>query len=373
MSGIAGFFPSIFMTAFTWLFALANAMLYAEATLGNPDGANLYTISKVFLGKSAAAIIAVVFPIAMYVYISASLLSGSSFLTWFSEHYLGFEIPSFTGCFLLSLLLGAVVYLGIFASSRLNFILCVSFITAFIATVYHATMHLETHRLMRANWFYIIFAVPIIFSSFGFSALVPTLCTYLNRSKIKIQLSIFFGITGTLLIYLIWELIMIGTIGQTPLLVAFTEGQQISQAFPWVKNFPMLLHALNFIIFFAAATSIIGVTLALVDFFSDLFKIPLENRIGKKRFWVCLAVLVPPLLFTSFFESTFIPTLINYVVAPSGAFLVNGMLPIIMVAKARYFFKLQTPRLVPGEGYVLLLMGLAIFFLIYLQGVMLIQ
>jgi tyrosine-specific transport protein len=373
MTGISGFFPGILMSFLIWLFTMVNGMLYAEATFGNPNGANFYTISKAFLGQAAAFILSAVFLASLYAYISASLLSGAAFLTWFSAHFFGFNIPSFAGCTLLAILLGTIIFFGILAASRTNFILLAGFVVAFIVAFYHASEHLEIHRLAQSAWIYIFFAVPMLFSSFGFNAIVPTLCTYLNREKKRVQLSIFFGVTGTLIIYILWQWMMLGTVGKSIFWIAFSEERQLTQAFPWVKNFPMLIHALNFIVVFAATTSIIGITLSLIDFYSDCFSIPLAKRIGKKRFFICLLILLPSLLFTLLFKVELILKLIDYVVAPAGSILINGLIPIILVAKARYYLRLPTPKFVPGGGYLLIIMGLAVFFLIYLQGIILIQ
>lgn len=373
MTGIAGFIPGILITCIIGLFALLNGFLYAEATLGTPDGSNLFTISRTFLGKTIAYFVSIIFILSMYAYISSYYLAGPDFLFWFCEHFFGFRLPVILGKILIALIFGGTVYCGFFFASRINFLLVVGFLAAFILTVYHGSEHLVLSHLTRVNWIYVFFAVPIVFSSFGFNALIPSICTYLKRDKKKIQQAIIVGTTLTLLIYLFWQWIMIGTIPKSPLWIAYSEGQQITQSFPWVKDYPLLVHSLNFIIFFAVVTSVICLGLALVDFYSDFVKIPVEKRRNWSRFLICLLIFIPPLFITSLVESQFIPKLIDYVIAPSGGIIINGILPIIIITKTRYYFKLSTPHFVPGKGFILFAMGLGIFFLIYLEGVMLIR
>ncbi|MCC5832949.1 MAG: hypothetical protein JJU12_07915 [Chlamydiales bacterium] len=373
MTGISGFIPGILMSVLIWIFATANGLLYAEAAFGNPDGSNLYTISKAFLGRVTALLLSALLLIIMYAYISASLISGASFFTWFSEHFFGFSFSTFTGCALLTLLLGLVAFYGISTASRINFILFVGFIVAFIAAFYQTVEHVEAHQLGQSSWIYIFFSVPILFSSFSFNALVPTLCTYLNREKRKVQLSIVIGVTGTLVVYIFWQWMMVGGLGRTPLWIAFAEGEETSEVFPWIREFPFLIHSLKFILVFAATTTIIGIALALIDFYSDCISLPLEKRVGKKRLLICLLIFLPPLLFVLIFTGTFFPKLINYVTAPLENIFINGLIPIIMIAKARYYFKLPTPHFVPGGGILLFIMGMILFFLISLQWMILLQ
>ncbi|MEZ5315421.1 MAG: aromatic amino acid transport family protein [Chlamydiales bacterium] len=368
VTGFTGFIPGILMSVIIWIFTLANAMFYAEATFGTPDGANFYTISKTFLGKIPAIIVSIIFLINMYAYIGAYILSGVSSFNLLSEKFLGFRFPFFLGSILYAFTFGVVVFCGIRVANRTNFIFLIGLVMAFLYTFYYQAAQVNTQYLTRIAWIYIYFSFPIIFSSFGFNLIIPTLCTYLHREKKKVQLSIFYGVTSALIFYIVWQWIIVGSMGKIPLWLSFSEGKEMTQ-FPWGKEFPMVMRSLNCVILFAANTSVIGVTLSMIDFYSDCFSIPLTRRIYQTRFMICCLIFLPSLPIILLYHSPFIGKIINYAIVPGGSFIINAIVPIFMVAKARYFYKLPTPHFVPGGCYLLFLIGFAIFFLIYLQGI----
>lgn len=372
LTGIAGFIPAVVLTFVAWGFSLSIGLLYAEATLGQPDGANLVSISRVLLGKVWMTILSLVFFIITMSYLTAYTFFTEHFLQTFFKETFHTALHPFLGGLLCTLPLLFIIFLGIHFSCRANVLLMIGLAISFFLTIYLGTHFIVTERLFKLQWIYILFAVPNLFSAFGFVVVIPSLCTYLNRDAKKIRLSIILGTLITLVVYLFWQWFMIGSISAGTLWVNYEEGANIDKVFSIVEHFPHITYFLNFTLFFSMVTSFIANGIAVVDFLGDGFKLPLAQRTGWKRLAICGLVLLIVLPFSLIRGHPFLHVIQNFG-APLGEVMLNGIIPVWMVAQARYFYSIRAPQLLPGGQFSLIILGIAIFILIYLEGIVFIR
>ena len=114
--------------------------------------------------------------------------------------------------------------------------------------------------------------------------------------------------------------------------------------------------------FFAITTSFIGVTLGLVDFLADGFKL---KATLSHRFYLSLLVFIPPLVIVSIDPSLFFVAL--KFAGGVGCVLLLGFLPTLMIWVGRYVKKeLKNTAEVRGGRPLLLLLFLFMFFELFI-------
>ncbi len=368
LTGIIGFIPGTVMTVIVWVFTLSICLLYAEATLTQPDGANLASISYALLGRTWMVILSIFFIINVISYLASYAYVTTEFLQWFFQDRWHHILPPFAAELLSLLPPLIIIYLGVKFSIHVQALLMVGLFVSFILLCYWGSGSVVPSRLLESQWTYTIFSVPILFSAFGFAGIVPVICTYLKRNPFHIKFALWIGSVIPLIIYIFWQWFMLGSFSSDNFWVLFEKKASLDSVVALAQTIPHIIYPLNYLIFFSMITSLIGNGTTMVEFFSDLFKIPLQERKGWIR--LGLSCLVFALTFlASFYKGQFFVSLVQTVTASLGAFLTNGIIPLIMVIQARYFYKLQTPRLLGGGTVTLFLLGSGLLLLLYLEGV----
>src|SRR5262249_30357327 len=112
--------------------------------------------------------------------------------------------------------------------------------------------------------------------------------------------------------------------------------------------------------FFALLTSFFGVALGLVDFWADGLK--LKNT-PYNRFWLCLLIFIPPLIFALYYPNVFLMAL-DYA-GVFGCALLLGLLPVLMVWSGRYKLGMEGEyRLWGGKALLCLLAAFVVLELV---------
>ena len=79
----------------------------------------------------------------------------------------------------------------------------------FIAVSYK---HVDPSLLTRSDWSKAWLALPVLFTAFTFQVIIPTLMTYMDRNVKKVRLSIILGTSIPLIVYLVWEFLILGIV-----------------------------------------------------------------------------------------------------------------------------------------------------------------
>lgn len=371
LTGIAGFLPAVLMTVVVRLFTLAISLLYAEAILGQPDGANLISISRALMGKTWMVILGLMFFLNMASFLTIYAYFAENFLHWFFTDVFHLTLHPIVGGLLSTVPFFFIVFLGITASFRANALMMVGLIISFGFTVYLGSDQIVIGHLFQNQWVYIFFCVPTLFGALGFMSIMPPICSYLNRDPKKIRQSTWLGAMITLVVYLIWEWFVIGAVPAGTLWAYYEEGADLQRFATLIARFPKIVYFFNFTLLFSMVTSMVGYGLALTEFLADGFKIPPEQRRGWKRLAICFGILIL-ILPISLTNGDLFPRLMQRYIAPLAEILVNGIIPVWMVATMRYLHNIPAPYMLPGGRASLIALGIGLFFLIYFEGIMLI-
>ncbi len=342
----AGFIPSFFSFVACWLFMLVTASLILEVNLDCPGDVNMISMARRTLGSTGQVLCWGIYLLLLYALTAAYIAGSSPLFLAALKGMTGVGLPDWVGPFPLLLFFGLFVYMGTRTVDYINRILMICLIGAYAALVAFLPSHVNPAYLTFSHTSAIWMAIPVIITSFGFHIIIPTLTTYLNHNAKQLRLIIVAGSILPLIVYLIWEFLILGVLPQANLIEAWNQG--VSAAVPlssYVQS-PWISFAANFFSFFAIITSFLGVSLSLSDFLGDGLKL---HRFTWGREIACLLTFIPPLIFVLFYSRGFMLAL-QY----AGLFvaILLGLMPPMMAWKLKKF---KTPLRRGGLVVVMLL------------------
>ena len=305
VSSFAGFFPSLILLFLCWGFFFATALFFLDVSLASKPGANLITMAGDTLGRTGRAVCWIVYLLLLYS-LTAAYIAGSSPMIMKGLSLLGVDWPEWSGPFLLLIIFGFFVYIGTKSVDYVNRLLMIGLCIVYLTLVSLLPRHVHTSLLNHIDFSSLCIAVPIFFTSFGFHIIIPSLVTYLNRDVKQLRRSLFVGSLVPLVVYAIWELLVLGIIpitGEISFFNAWNLGEPSSAPLSQLLQHPSIRLLANAFSFFAIITSFLGVSLSLSDFLGDGLKM---HRFTWGREIACLLTFVPPLLFVLAYQRGFI-------------------------------------------------------------------
>ncbi len=326
-----GFIPSLFVYLICWIFMLFTGLLIVEACIWMPKDANLITLSSRLLGKWGKVICWILYLFLFSCLMIAHVAGGGGIVSSLS----GGAIPGWLGTIVYVLIFSPIIYFGALWVDRLNLMLMVGIAITYLLFVSSSVTYVTPSLLTHMNWGRVWWALPVVFIAFGYQSLIPTLFNYMNRNVPKVRLALIIGTTIPLVIYLIWELLILGIIplgGDGGLLQALKKGENAVNPLSHYIHNPTLLTIGRAFAFFAMTTSYLGISMAFVDFLLDGLKLP---KRGMHRVVLCVVIFFITLLITLINPHLFISAL--NIAGGIGIALLLGAMPILMVWAGRYY------------------------------------
>lgn len=355
----SGFYPSLAIGCLCWLFMLATGLLFLEAVLWLPDGANVLSISKKFLGPVGEYISGFVYLFLYYCLLVSYIDEGAPLLNAIFAKASGTEINTNAIIILFSSIFLILVLWGTKLVSRVNWILVIGLIISYVLLIFYGSSSVKEINLRQTNWSMWLFAAPTFFSAYGYHSIIPTLSTYLARDAKKLRWAIIIGVSIPFVVYSLWQWILIGSIHPDELALATASNLRSYQILELITKSPWIGILGIYFALFALVTSLLGVSLAMVDFLGDGFN---TKRSGWTRLWLCLLVFAPPTIFTFYNPGIFIQAI--GVAGGFGEAILNGLLPILVVWVGRYRMGMASEWKLFGGRYLLLLLLLFTFLII---------
>jgi tyrosine-specific transport protein len=361
ITGIAGFLPTLIMFFLTWAFMTATGLLLVEVNGWYPGKVNLLTMIETTIGKSYRYLSWLLYLGLFYSLLVAYLVLSGDLLSTFLLPFTGAKIPSWIGSTFFVILFGWIVYLGTKPVDISNRFLMLGKIVCYIGLVILGLGAVSSEKLLRSDINYMLIGLPLLFTSFGFHNMIPTVTTYMKGDLRRVKLTIISGSFFTLLIYLIWEIIVLGILPIQGIETTLANNEDATQALvrylgiSWISSFGQGLA------FFAILTSFLAQSLGLVHFWEDGLKLKYRER---ENIWICLLTLAPPLIVSIFFPDLFFQAL-NF----AGGFcavILFGIFPACMVWKGRNRRpEAKTYQVFGGKSLLFVILIFAIFVFLY--------
>ena len=362
-TGDGGFLPAIVIYLLCWLFMLCTGLLLLEVCTWMPKDSNLITMANRLLGPTGKYICWFVYLFLFVTVMIAHVVGGGSVLNEITNG----AIPNWLSMILYVIIFSPVVYLGTKWVDRLNITLMLGVAISYFLFIAVSSNHVDVSLLKRADWSKAWLALPVLFTAFTFQVIIPTLMTYMERNVKKVRLSIILGTSIPLLVYLVWEFLILGIIpadGPNGLTAAAQKGWNAVMPLKELLGSSIVVGIGKSFAFFTLTTSYIALALAYLDFLADGLKI---QKKGIKKVFLCFAVFIPPTLVALTYPHIFI-TALSYAGGFSCAILF-GLFPPIMVWVGRYIKKYdRNPQIRGGKVFlatlvlfVLIELGIEIF------------
>lgn len=342
VAGISGFIPSTIAFVLVWMYMLATGLLIVEINLWFKDDISFLTMSEKILGKCGKWISGFLFLFLFYSIMVAYISGCGSLVCELLNQNFGIVCSQTVGSILSSVIFGLVILAGTVVVDGVNRLFMVGLGVAYLLLLVIGLPHINTGLLTTANWSGILVAIPLMVISFGYHNLVPTITEYLEHNKREVVKSIAIGSSLPLLVYLLWDGLIMGLIpgGYEE---AVASGDMATQALRKITGTTKINDLAEMFAFFALVTSFLGVALSLVDFLRDGFH---DAGVGLHRLLYVLLAIVPPLVFALVYPKVFLIAL-GY----AGGFatvILFGILPALMAWKGRYIMKLENKPILPG-------------------------
>lgn len=348
LTAVGGFFPSIAVYVLCWLFMTSTALLLMEVFLWSKEETNIASMAKMTLGMPGKVVAWILYLFLFYSLTVAYVSGGGGLVGDVFEAFGKINLPPWIGPLVFIVVFAPFVIIGPKAVDRVNALLMLGLIISFLLFVFLGVAHIELHLLTRSNWLLSFLAAPVVFTSFAFQGIVPTLTNYLDRDYKKVKRAIVIGSTIPLVVYILWEALILGVIPLRGLEEARIAGLSAVAPLKEYLAFRWLFRIGEFFAFFALITSFLGVTLGLLDFLADGLKV---KKTFRGKLLLSLLIFVPPLIFSIVNPFVFLNAL--YYAGGLGCALLLGLLPILMAWRGRYHLNYKSSYSLPG-GRVLL-------------------
>jgi tyrosine-specific transport protein len=338
-TGPGGFLPATSFYLLSWLFMLCTGLLLLEVCIWMPNEANLITMTHRLLGPVGKTVCWIVYLFLFVTVMIAHVAGGGNTL----YDLLGGSLPHWVSMVIYVIIFSPIIYLGTKAVDRFNLFMFSGVLITYFLFIYFAVSSVTPSLLTYVNWAQAWPAFPVLFTAFTYQLIIPTLMTYMDRNVKKVRLAIILGSSIPLLVYLVWEFLILGIIPVDQLVMANIREETAVMPLRNMLNNPAVFHVGSIFAFFVLTTSYIALALAFLDFLADGLKV---KKVGMKKAGLCLAIFVPPTLIALSYPDIFV-TALKYAGGISCAFLF-GFLPPMMVWVGRYIKKYPRKDQLPG-------------------------
>ncbi len=328
-------FPGItLIMVLIWLAMCYTAILLVETyRYNNPDD-GLSTMTYRYLGKAGSIVTGISMLTLMYALVSAYIAGGSDILRLNLNQWLDIDITPQTTALIFTIVFGGIVGLGArivdFATKWL-FLIKLGFLFIIVLIMF-GYIRIENLMQMPMEKALVFSSIPVIFTSFGFHIVVPSLVKYLDGNLKDLKKAFIYGSLLPLVVYIIWQSSILGSIEPQSFFNIIQENKGLEgmiKAVSTVSQSNWLQIPINVFTAAAILTSFLGVALALFDYIRDLSK---KKSFSKRPFIIYLITFIPPLLFALYYPKGFVIAL-SY--AAISVVITSLFIPILMYIKVK--------------------------------------
>lgn len=356
-TGLSGFIPSMGVFFICGTLMIWSAFLILEVIYVLKKNTNLISMARHTLGKWGVILTLFTFLGLFYALLSAYIeASGDIFLEYTTKQFENTFLNNLTPCFII-LICFPLLLLDIRYVDNFNKIMLILLILTYTFLIFVLFKYINIDCLKNYRYGFFVNSLSITIVSFAFHPILPTISQYLKYNIRNISYSIIIGGTIPIIIYIIWEMILLGIIpitGDISISVAYKHGITINALLAPLLNNSTITAAVCLFSLLAILTSFLGISIASIDFFIDaLYMKRTYSNVNK----AILATYIPPVIFAYKFQKGFI-----FVLDYAGVFIIIlvGILPLLMVYNLRYNKKriMQFPFL--SHKYIIYL-GISIY------------
>ncbi|MCG8532864.1 MAG: aromatic amino acid permease [Desulfovibrionales bacterium] len=347
--GSLGFMMGSLVLLFVWVIAIYAALLLLEINLEFGAGVNFNYMTKQVLGRPGQILATGSVFFLIYCLLVAYITGMGGVLS----SQLGVDSRICSAVF--AIVSAILLFVGTEAVVRANKILLASMLTAMVVCFGTLGGVLDGDNLTLGSPTpnMVMLALPVLFTSFGYHASIPSIVSYVGEDKKSLVRVIFCGSLIPFVCYFVWLGLAFGSASPDQLVGMANVDVLIARmagGSSWVSGVLSLFAAL------ALVTSFIGVSLGLFDLVAETFK---RGEDKKSRAGTSAIVFLPPLVASVLAPDGFIAALAH---AGAALTIIAILIPCAMAWKMRAEGRNTAYRVAGGRPAIIasFLCGIAI-------------
>lgn len=339
--GVYSYYSALAILVGVWLVNTTIALVFLEANCYLPKKTNLISMSRRLLGRYGEWGVWAICLIFLYTIMCAYTVGMTEIIGGFFEKKL-VDIPSYYLSIFSVIVMSVPIFFGMMHINLFNRFIVMSMFVAFFTLIFFLMPDIETNNLLATPIQLPIMALPIVFTSFGFLIIIPSIRNYLDDNIKHLKISIIVGSFIPLLIYIFWVTAVMGVIpalgegGLQNILVQAEPVKNMASALIFHTGNAHISFFIQIFILFAISSSFIGTSLGLYDFLADGLNIS-KTSIGKIKLLVL--TFLPPLMIV-FVQNNLFITALGF--AGLMSTILFGLCPVMLAWSGRYIYKLDT-------------------------------
>jgi tyrosine-specific transport protein len=343
-----GFYYSVLAFIFCWFVMTAGAFLILEVLQPMPSGSNMISLARHYLGKPGEMVVWLFYLALLYSLVGAYISGGTDVLNNALQQF-NIHLPLSAVSALYTLTFSFIIYKGIHWVDYVNRFLMFGKLGTYLILVLIVAPFVQFFHLNSGSLKALLPNLSILITSFGFASIVPSLRDYWSNDIPTLKKIIFWGSLTPLVCYLIWNLVIMGSVGQDALEVLVSSAHPTSgvgKALLEKTTSHSILGLFDFFSCICMLTAFLSVSLGLNDFLADGFKM---KKTGLQGQTVLAMTFLPPLALVIVNPGIYLSAL-NY--AGSFCIILLLFIPALMSWKFRKKSK-NSEILLPGNQWVL--------------------
>ncbi|KTD52498.1 tyrosine-specific transport protein [Legionella quinlivanii] len=308
-----GFWQSSLFLLFCWALMTLGALFILEANLYLPPGKHMVSMAEATLGVPGLLVAWLSYLFLLYSLLAGYISGGADVFSSLLS-YINIHLREWQAIVLFTFIFGMIVYGGIKKVDLFNRLLMFGKLGAYCILVLLIAPHVKPAHLVSGDYRFITGTVMILITSFGYAIIIPNLRDYFNDDLKTLRKVILIGSCIPLFCYLAWDAIIMGTVpteGNQGLAVLLHDDHTTSALADILSrtvNSQLITSIFNFFTSICMLTAFLGVSLCLISFLADGFKVEQKGRAGLMLF---ILTFLPPLLLVIYSPGIYIRAL-NY-------------------------------------------------------------
>lgn len=343
-----GFYYSVLAFIFCWFIMTAGAFLILEVLQPLPQGSNMISLARHYLGKPGEMVVWLFYLALLYSLVGAYISGGTDVLNNALQQF-DIQLPLSMVSAIYTLTFSFIIYKGIYWVDYVNRVLMFGKLGTYLILVLIVAPFVKFLHLNSGTLKGLLPNLSILITSFGFASIVPSLRDYWRNDIAALKKIIFWGSLTPLVCYLIWNLVIMGSVGQDALNALVSSAHATSgvgKALLEKTSSESILGLFDFFSCICMLTAFLSVSLGLYDFLADGFKMKKSGLQGKT---VLAMTFLPPLALVIVNPGIYLSAL-NY--AGSFCIILLLFIPVLMSWKFRKQSK-SIDIILPGQKWVL--------------------
>lgn len=357
VSAQAGFITSLVILIGVCMLMTYTAFITIEINLYFGKGTNISSAAGMVLGKWGRAISTFSILLLFYAVLSAYITGGASTIKEILLAYFNIEAPRLIPEILFTVILGFFVFSCTKAVDHLNRFLFAIKTVFFIILLCILFPALKVENLLaKTDEVGAIWATIAIFViSFGFHGSIPSVIDYVGLNPRRLFLTFMIGSIIPLIFYIFWEAVSLGTLplfGEFSFKTVHDNGNDVGvfiNQLNLVTEGVTINWSTNSFATLAMATSFLGVSIGLLDFFLQKAKLP---NTSKGRGVSALLTFSVPFIFAIFYPQGFVMALTYGGLALT---IIAVIMPSLIALKIRKKKDYNPSYKAPGGNFMLVL------------------